>query len=57
MNIKCEGRRGKLKKIWMDCVRNNMCIKDIYNEMVVDRVEEEMLCQPYLCKVRGKKRY
>lgn len=36
--MRVDGRisRGRRKKIWMDCVRNDACMKGINNEMTVD---------------------
>lgn len=41
LNMKVVGctRRGKAKKIWIDCVRIEMCIKSVHTEMIADRVE------------------
>lgn len=35
-------RRGRPKKIWMDSVRNDMCVKSANTEITVDRVQWKM---------------
>jgi hypothetical protein len=52
MSINVDGhpRRGRPKKRWMDCVKDDMRIKGVSMEMTSDRrmEEENMLCRPHL---------
>lgn len=33
--------RGLRKQVWMNCENNNMCINDVKNEMMADRIVGE----------------
>jgi hypothetical protein len=50
MNVDGHPRRGRPKKRWMDCVKDDMRIKGVSIEMTRDREmeEENMLCRPHL---------
>lgn len=40
MYINMDGyRRGRPKKIWIDCARHDMCVKSVNTEMSAERVE------------------
>ncbi|CAH2210197.1 jg23745, partial [Pararge aegeria aegeria] len=49
-------RRGRPKKRWMDCVKEDMRIRRVDNEMTADK-GEWMLCRPHhIAWNKGKKR-
>lgn len=55
MNVDGCRIRGRPKKIWTDCMRNDMCIKNVNTEMTADTVEwKNILCCAHIGGIRVK---
>jgi hypothetical protein len=51
MNVDGHPRRGRPRKRWIDCVKDDMKIKGVRMEMLSDRTEWKklnMLCRPHI---------
>ena len=48
MNVEGYKGRGRPKKVWMVCVKNDMCVKGVTAEMTNDRDEWRNMLRPDL---------